>query len=364
MHRKEYTIEELVQNSSFRQMVKGTASTKEVSKWNDWIEKSDRNREKARQAIVKIAGFEFEDPDQAEVDKKTEWTRLYKSTMGKSDPKIKHRYVQGREPSIKWLYHVAAILILGSILGVGLYLYPETDQLSTELEQITQERTIRTEAGEQKTIRFSNGSKIVLNSNATVTYSLGLLHSQPIEVTLEGEAFFDAESNAGKNQAIFAIQTPDGTIRDIGTEFLVSVGDEYSRVVLQQGTAEISTGEPGNKDQRIAVQKGEMLEFNRSAVLKKQAVNATFYTSWATGSMQFDKTTIQEFAGFVEQRFDVKVQVTDSNLADIRIDGGVYFKSLEGLVRSVSEITEIPVYQSEDREIVYIGHGVSGANTE
>ncbi|SHF07000.1 FecR family protein [Fodinibius roseus] len=364
MHRKKYTVDELVQNPSFRQMVKGTASAEEVSRWNDWIEASDQNRAKARQAISEIAGFEFDDPARGDVDEEVEWSRLYEATVGKSDTKIQQQYIQGRDSSAKWWYRVAAILILGSIIGAGLYLYPETDKVSTGVEQITREQTVRTDSGEQKTIRFSNGSKIILNSNATVTYSLGLLHSQTIEVTLEGEAFFDAESKSGENEPVFAIQTPDGTIRDIGTEFLVSVGDDYSRVILQEGTVEVTPREPVNEDRRIAVQKGEMLEFNRSEVLKKQGVNATFYTSWATGSMEFDKTTVQEFAGFVEQRFYVEVQVADPDLAEIRIDGAVYFKSLEGLVRSVSDIIKIPVYQSEDRETVYIGDKVGDPRTE
>lgn len=358
MQNKEYTVQELIHNPSFRRMVKGMATGDDISRWNSWIEESDRNREKAKQAIAEIAGFEFDDPPQP--DMKEEWHRLYNATIGKSDPKVQH--ISRKGSSLKWIYRIAAILILGGIVGMGFYVYSERDQVSTQVEQITQERTVRTDSGEQKTIRFSNGSKIVMNNNATITYSLGLLHNQTIEVTLEGEAYFDAKSNSAKTEPVFAIRTPDGIIRDIGTEFLVTVQDDRSRVVLQEGAVEVSTQESTNGAQRIAIQKGEMLEFNRTDIIKKQTVNATFYTSWATGSMQFDETTIQEFAGFVEQRFNVEVQVVDPELADIKIDGGIYFQSLGELVRSVSGIAKVPVYQSEDRKTVYIGDNIRNAN--
>jgi len=364
VHRKEYTVEDLVQHPSFRQMVKGTASAEEVSRWNSWIEARDRNRAKARQAIAEIAGFEFDHPAQADMDRKEEWERLYKATIGKSAPVIEQKYISGRGSSLRWTYRVVAFVILGGFIGVGLYLNGRTDQLSTQVEQITREKTVRTGSEEHKTIRFSNGARIVMNGNAAITYSMGLLHSQTIEVTLEGEAYFDAENIADESKPVFAIRTPDGMIRDIGTKFLVTVGDGRSRVVLQEGAVEVEVRESTNGSRHIAMQEGEMLEFNRSEVVTKQAVNATLYTSWATGFMRFNETTIQEFAGFVEQRFEVAVQVVDPDLADIKMDGGIYYKSLEELVRSVSEITKIPVYQSEDRKIVYIGDHFNGINAE
>lgn len=342
-------------------MAKGTASGEEINRWNHWIEARDQNRAKAKQAIAEIAGFKFKDP--AQPDMEEEWSRLFNATIGKKGAKIEH--IPGRgSSSVQWIYRVAVILILGVIVGLGIYIYPDGSKESTQVEQITQDRTIRTGTGEEKTIRFSNGSKIIMNSNATVTYSFDLLQNQTIEVILEGEAYFEAESDPSRTAPMFTISTPDGTIRDIGTEFLVTVRDDHSRVVLQEGEVEVNTKEQTNGSRQVTIQKGQMLEFNRKEVTKKQTVNATFYTSWATGSMQFDETTIKEFANFVEQRFEVEVQIIDSDLADIKIDGGVYFQSLGELVRSVSKTAKLPVYQSEDRETVYIGGNDEKNNTQ
>ncbi len=355
MSKKDFNIKELIQNQSFRRVVHGTADPKEIKWWDSWIENNEQNREKAKKAISEIAGFEFNDPVHPEVEK--EWDRLYNSTVGKKNPV--RPPVLNRKTSFSWLYRVAAILIIGTLIGMGAYIYWGSDQASSQLKQITQERTIKTGSNEQKTVRFSNGSKVVLNNNSTLIYTLGLLHNETIEVILEGEAYFDAENSADQNQSVFAVRTPDGVIRDIGTEFLVSVQKDRSRVVLQEGKVEVHTKEQDSTSDNINITKGEMLEFDKTKILKKQTVNSTFYTSWATGSMEFDQTTIKTFAGFVEQRFNVNVRVVDPRLTDIKLDGGIYFKSLEELVRSVSEVAKIPVYQSEDRKTVYIGDKVN-----
>lgn len=348
-----YTVTDLIHDPSFRRMIKGTASNEEVDRWNSWIESSDQHRNIAKEAASEIAGFGFDIPDQPDVEK--EWVKLYKNTVGRKEQSFDNRTPAARGSSLKWIYRIAAVLILGIFVGFGSYMYSTTDQIKTGVEQITQKRTVQAGSGEQKTVKFSNGSKIVLNSNSAISYQVGLLHNQTVKVVLEGEAYFDAESDSAQKQPVFAVHTPDGIIQDIGTEFLVRVGKDRSSVVLQEGKVEVNTKSQGAKGQKISMGAGEMLEFDESAVISKQAVNATFYTSWATGSLEFNQTTIKEFADFIEQRFDVKVQIASSEVASIALDGAVYFESLSGLVRSVSEVTKVPVYQSEGRKEVYIG---------
>lgn len=355
MSPKEFTVQSLIHNQSFRRMVKGTAGADETERWNAWIEESEQNRAKAKEAIAEIAGFTFDDPEIPDVDK--EWSRLKKETLQSKDKSQSEvRRTSGSSEALMWIFRVAAILLLGATIGVGFYIYSPTHSSSTHLQKITQEKTVRTDSNEQKTITFSNNSKIVLNSNSTITYTLGGNASRTIRVVLEGEAFFEAENTTDRKQPVFAVSTPDGVIKDIGTKFLVTVEHDRSRVVLQEGRVEVETDNQSNDNQKISVADGQMIEFTDSEVLKKKKVNTTFYTSWATGFMQFDQTKIQEFAGFVEERFNVRVQVVDSALANIKIDGGIYFRSLEELVRSVSEVADIPVYQSRDRETVFIGN--------
>ena len=350
-----YTVAELVHDASFRRIVEGTASPDEIQRWTHWREASGRNRRVAKKAAAEIAGFDFTTPKLPDVE--GEWRRLDKNISGKQVKGQKKEYINSNDNYfLTWIFRVAVVLILGIFVGLGSYIYSSSDQQGTQVEEITEERTISTDPGERKTITFSNGSKITVNSSSVITYSTSRLHSQPIKVVLEGEAYFEANGNGPREVPIFAVHTPGGVIRDIGTKFLVKTTSNQSSVVLQEGKVEVSPSGQNSGHGKLSARQGQMLEFNKSAMLSKKTVNPTFYTSWATGFMEFDQTTIKEFAGFVRERFDVDVKIGDSGLSALTLDGAVYFKTLPELVQSVSEVTKISVYQSKDRQTIYIGH--------
>ena len=362
MDLKIHTTKELVENSSFQRMVKGRASQDEIEIWNEWIESSDQNRRLAKSAIAEILGFEFKAPEKPDVEQK--WAELYRKTAGKQKLSISSKRKDERK--LRWIFRVAAILLLTSMVGFGVYHFSDVQNSVTHLAQVTEEKTINTAEGEQKTLQVSNGSKVILNSNSTLTYQMGLLHNETIEVVLEGEAWFDAKSDPSQKKPEFAVSTPDGIIRDIGTKFLVTTQSEGSRIVLQEGRVEVeyrslnpNVREDNDENQKkFYVEKGELVEFSRvnDGLLKRKKVNPTLYTSWATGRMQLDETGIPEFAKNLEEDFDVKVKIVDPNLNGVTLDGAIYFKSLEDLIRSVGEVTGIPVYRSADRATVYIGN--------
>lgn len=320
------------------------------------MEENDENRTKAKAAISEIVGFEFKSHPMPDVQ--SEWARLRSKTSGKKKAGAYQRKPDNRH--LQWFIRVAAILLLASMVGIGVYLHSGSERGLTHLQQLTEEHTISTNADEQKTLTFSNGARLVLNSNSRLTYTLGMIQSQTIQVTLEGEAWFDADNDESADPA-FAVRTPDGIIRDIGTQFLVTVQQEQTRVVLQEGIVEVesiaeTSGENNTESEFFRIEEGEMVEFNRTNILTRERVNPTFYSAWATQFMQFDETTLSEFAEYVKKRFGTDVQISDSELEGITLDGAVYFRSLDELVRSVSEVTGIPVYISDTREIVYIGN--------
>lgn len=360
MQEKDFTIKELKENPSFRRMVRGIASGDEVEYWNQWIELSEKNRERAKRATNDLAGFAFQSPDLPDIDK--QWLQVYSKTSGAEKSNgIRPHIRRSNESTLKWVFRAVAVILILSFAGVGTYYFEKDKPAVPQLEQLTEKRTISTGEGEQKTLQFSNGSKVILNSLSSVTYRLDNSNNSTIEITLEGEAWFDADTHIEGGQPAFAVTTPDGIIRDIGTKFLVTVENGHSRLVLQDGLVEV---EPLNKvgsstldkEMKFRVQKGEMVEFRRADIISRRKVNPTFYTSWATGVMELEQSGIQEFSEYVEQRFDVEVQIRNADLMDVRLNGTVYFRSLDELMRSVSEVIGIPVYRTANRDTVFIGN--------
>ena len=288
MRQTEYTVQDLVQDPSFLRFAKGIASVEETEEWDRWIEHTLQNRAKSKAAISEIVGFEFKNELAPDIEK--QWALLYKKTAG--DQKKESRRLTGRE--LNWIVRAVAVLILVSTVWAGSHLFSNDGMPVTQLEQLIEETTLRTAENEQKIMRFSNGSSIVLNSNSTITYSTGQVNSQTIQVFLDGEAWFVADDDPGLPGPAFSISTPNGIIEDIGTEFLVSVGDTGSRVVVQEGVVEIFPSRhqadfnpPNYKEiSSYRAEKGELIEFTHENILDRRNVNTTFYTSWATGFMQ------------------------------------------------------------------------------
>lgn len=363
---RNYTVDELTQNTSFCRMVYGTAGTAEIDYWSRWMEESDENRKKAKEAIGRVTGFKLTTIQKgvSEPGFEKEWSRLYKSTIGKYDLNQLSSFTN--ENGFRWIYRVAAILLLGSMMGLGAWLYLRDDLSNTSSEQAAIRKTVVTTEGQQKTLTFSNGAKIVMNDNSALTYSTGSSVDRTIRVNLtRGGAFFSDKSSApgkGGKRRTFTVTTPDGLVKDIGTEFVVTVDQNDSRIILQDGHVRIETinGEKSNKG--YDMKKGEMVTLKNSRVLKKEIVNPTLYTAWATGFIQFDHTPVHEFARFVEKRFKIKVVITNPSLDNVTMDGAVYFKSLIGLVRSVSVANQVPVYLSGGRDTVYVGNPNNSKN--
>lgn len=334
-------------------MAEGTANPEEIKRWSAWIESSDKNREKAREALSEIAGFKFSQSDTPDVER--EWMALFEETVGEqNETPVRSSH---KDSGIRWIYRVAAVLLLVGTVVLSVYMQDTSRGSGTELKQITQKETILTAEGQQKTLTFTNGSKeakVILNSSSSITYNMGLIEDQPIQVTLRGEAFFDVEKGFSNGNPAFSVSTPDGIIEDLGTEFLLTTEKDRSRVVLQEGSVNVRSLD--DEDRKFEVRTNEMVEFSNSEIIKQETVNSTFYTSWATGSMRFEQTKISTFAEYVEQRFPVEVKIVEPELSDITLEGAVYFKSLEGLVRSISDITQVPVYQSENGDTIYIGN--------
>lgn len=306
------------------------------------------NRERAKEAISVISGFSFTDPELPNLDRK--WNQLEARTT-RRDASVSRRRRKARK--MTWLFRVAAVLLLGAFVSYGISLYGDQAH-ETELAAFVPERTEIGTGDQQKTLIFSNGSRIVLNRHSTLSYQVGPTYGQTIEIELEGEAYFHAEEKASGEQPAFEIMTPDGLIRDIGTEFMVTVSETGSRVVLQSGKVEIERGDADGGN-HINMTAGEKLEFTSTEIVTRKRVNPTFYTSWATEYMELDRTDLPTFASYLESEFDVTVQLNQTTLQDVTLTGAVYFRSLEELVRSVSEVTGVPVFQSAKRDTVYIG---------
>ncbi|WP_172274538.1 FecR family protein [Caulobacter sp. RHG1] len=142
-----------------------------------------------------------------------------------------------------------------------------------------------TGVGEQRLVQLSDGSSVRLdtNSKVTVRYSQGARR-----ITLaRGQAYFEVAHDAARP---FLVETPQASVRAIGTRFSVREDGATTKVTLVQGRIEVRDGH--NASPRLLTA-GEQI-IATQALGPVQKVDAKVATSWTTGRLVFRGVPLQQ----------------------------------------------------------------------
>ena len=129
-----------------------------------------------------------------------------------------------RKPLRRWAYAAAVLLAVGLIVQNT----PWLDRLRADYA---------TGTGESRTIELADGSHLQLNTDSAVQIRMTAGERQ-IRL-LRGEGFFDVTKDPARP---FVVQSGDGWVRVVGTQFSVARRDDQTRVQVAQGKVEVSAG--------------------------------------------------------------------------------------------------------------------------
>lgn len=340
-------IESLLANDSFVRWIEGRASQIEISDWEIWLQE-DPARKKLKEEAIKIHGtFQFKANRRADLE--YELTKLNKSVDQFEDFKglSVHRRNHGRGFGEKYYPLVAAVALL-IVVGLGsLYFFdaankPEQNDQPTLL-------TRSTEFGKKKLLTLTDGSTVLLNANTQL--KLPESHSGNLELWLKGEAYFNITHQTGAEKRKVTVQTPDGNIQVLGTEFNVNTFDRGTEVVLSKGKVKVEVaGKTGSsKTSRIMVP-GEMSQFIADqGEIDIEPVNLVKYTSWTNDKLIFEQTPITEIAERIEQIYGVKFIIDDPELGKTKISGSIPNDNLPIFLEAIEKILQQPITRDKGR---------------
>ncbi|AYV48269.1 iron dicitrate transport regulator FecR [Caulobacter flavus] len=142
-----------------------------------------------------------------------------------------------------------------------------------------------TGVGEQRLVQLSDGSSVRLDTNSkiTVRYSQG---ARRIALT-RGQAFFEVAHDSARP---FLVETPQATVRAIGTRFSVREGGATTQVTLVQGRIEVRDGD--NASPRVLTAGEQIVATQALGPVRK--VDARIATSWTTGRLVFHGVPLQQ----------------------------------------------------------------------
>jgi len=149
--------------------------------------------------------------------------------------------------------------------------------------------TYSTRIGETFSATLEDGSRIQLNTDSAVRvrYSAG---QRRIEL-LRGQAMFQVAHNA---QRPFIVASGDAEVRALGTRFDVRRLGQTMRVVLAQGSVEVTDKSVRETPWRLTAGQALALGPKVKVAPIAQSVDVPSATSWTTGSVTFEGVALSE----------------------------------------------------------------------
>ena len=251
-----------------------------------------------------------------------------------SDPVVVKLKEPVRSNHYLWLF-VAASLSLLATLAV----YIEWDAIRY--------KTYSTAYGEIESFVLDDGSKIFLNANSSLRVSRFGFGKSTREVFLEGEAEFSVVHT--KDDKKFLVHTQDQLeVEVVGTEFVVYSRERGSKVVLNKGKVLIRSLADTSR-RTISVRPGEVVTIQKGAfkILPKQ--RTATHTEWKDHRFTFDHTPVQEIAYQVEERFGIKLLVTDTILARRELTGTYEAENAKELLDVLVRVLDVQIMQNDQK---------------
>lgn len=227
----------------------------------------------------------------------------------------------------------ASVALLALALG-GYWLWQRPGAATPEV-------SLKTPFGQTRMLTLPDKSVVTLNGNSSIRYASAWVASQPREVWITGEGFFDVVHTASNQR--FVVHLPSGIdVEVLGTRFNVYGREANVKVILDTGKIRLNvnrkTGDP------MVMQPGEMFEANAKArTFSARRVNARALSSWHDGKLTFDGTPLSEVAQILHDTYGLTVQFSDAGLARQTISGTVPNQNSETILNGLATLFNLNI---------------------
>lgn len=197
-------------------------------------------------------------------------------------------------------------------------------------------------ASRPKTEKLPDGSKVVMNKNTELTYSINPRGERM--VALKGEAYFDVQHDAKKP---FIIEAGEVMIRDIGTAFNVKAfpGTGLVEVVVEKGEVQFYSG----NNIGVNLKKGEKATYDRSNRHFTKMLPTPTENPGAYRSMRFEfrDTPLRDVIAQLNASCPMMVQLQDKDLGDLRLSVLFRHEEPEAMIEVIAETFDLQVERND-----------------
>ncbi len=199
-----------------------------------------------------------------------------------------------------------------------------------------QKNTLSVPRGGEYQVILSDGTRVHLNSQSTLTYSL-LFDPQQRLVELTGEAYFEVAKDAKRP---FLVKANGLLIKQYGTKFNVNArSPQETTVALEEGS--ISVIPPQGAEQKLTP--GTVAFWNQEkGKVTLETLNTEPYSAWHRHRFVFDNVSLGEMMETLSLWYDVEVRFKDTHLADLHFSGNISrYEQIDVVLRAIESTVDI-----------------------
>ena len=218
---------------------------------------------------------------------------------------------------------------LAVLISCGYFIISDMIGNRVEKQLATYEHIVAA-PGQIREITLPDGTEVTLNVASSLKYN-ARYGKESREVWLDGEAFFDVESN---EECPFSIHSGMLDVNVTGTSFNVCAYNDnpMTTVTVKSGKVGVVYGDD---DIRMNLRADEEIVINTDdSSVSRNAVNAMDALKWMRGSLIFRQNTLPEVIRILRRHYSCDIELRDST-SSVRISGTHDNKSIESVLESI-----------------------------
>lgn len=203
-------------------------------------------------------------------------------------------------------------------------------------------KTYRTDYGQSSTFLLSDGSRVTLNANSTLTVPRFDFEEAVRTVELAGEAEFLVRRTATHQR--FVVKTAKNfQVEVLGTEFTVFARSRGTKVALREGKIRLDY-EKDAKRQELLMEPGELVSFSPEGNLKLQrTARPELQAAWKEQRFVFDNTSVLEICAILAENFGIEALPGNEVTAARTISGNFKAQNADDLLDILREVLGIQI---------------------
>lgn len=250
---------------------------------------------------------------------------LLEQPLNSSLKKIKNRIFNKRKATTikinyKWALSIAASLAI----IFGLYFLMPSSEISHS-----------TAFGQQKVIELPDGSLVTINSKSTIEFNPDSWQSSRI-LNLSGEAYFKV-----KKGSQFTVNTPNGDVVVLGTEFNVNSSHNFFEVICYEGKVKVK-----NDHKEFILTPGKSVrKINEN--LEEEYLTTNSFPAWTKGESKFMSVPLEIVIRSLEKQYNLVIQSNEVDLTRI-YTGSFTHQNIDIALASVFKTMNIKYLKKEN----------------